>query len=81
MCYEQILKINQHQCFLSMTKNAETRKGCIFDDTECMQNVLDLLALGYCWVNKKAQLPLPACHRPFSDSMGYSSVKMVATMG
>ena len=64
-----------------MTKNPETGKGCIFDDMECMQNVLDLLALGYFWVNKKAWLELPAHHRPFSDSIGYSSVKMVATMG
>lgn len=48
---------------------------------ECMQNVLELLALGYFWVNEKARLQLPAHHRPFSDSMGYSSVKMVATMG
>ena len=66
MCYEQNLKINKHQCFLSVTKNAETWKGYIFDDMESMQNVLDLLALGHFWVNKKAQLQMPACHKPFS---------------
>lgn len=64
-----------------MTIIPETGKGCIFDKIECMQNVLDLLALEYFWVNKKAQFQLPAHHTPFSDIRGYGSVKMLATMG
>lgn len=39
-----------------MTKNLETGMGGIFDDTEYMHIVLLLVALGYFWVNRKAQL-------------------------